>query len=80
MNTHVITRPRWSTASIAGAADTTPMELSALGEHFDHCKGCQGRLFTLQCMVDKMHGVIAPRLVTTLVIVTGFFAVASLVS
>ena len=74
----VSTRP-WATASIADAADTTPMELSALGAHVDRCNGSRGRMFRLQCAADEMIAFVAPRFVTTAVIVALVFGVASLV-
>ena len=56
MNIPIDTVSRWSTASIDTATDTTPMELSALGEHLSTCHGARGRL----------HGFVAARFVTTL--------------
>jgi hypothetical protein len=58
--------PPWSTASFGDAAATSPMELSVLGEHLDSCKQSHGRLFTLQCLAERMNGFIAARFVTTL--------------
>lgn len=72
-------RRPWATASFADTADTTPMELSALGAHVDRCNGSRGRMFRLQCAADAMIGFIAPRFVTTAVIVALVFGVASLV-
>ncbi len=69
----------WATASFADAADTSPMELSALGAHVDSCKGSRGRMFALQCAADSLIGFIAPRFVTTAVIVAIVFGVVSLV-
>lgn len=79
MNIHVIATPSWSTASFGDAADTSPTELSALGEHLDLCRGARGRLFALQCAVQAMHGFVAARFVTTLVVVTLLIGVGSLV-
>lgn len=79
MNIHVIATPSWSTASFGDAADTSPMELSALGEHLDLCRGARGRLFALQCAVQAMHGFVAARFVTTLVVVSLLIGVGSLV-
>lgn len=76
MNT--IVTPCWSTASFGDAADTLSTELSALGEHFDLCKGSLGRLFALQCIADTMKGFVAGRFVTTLVMVALLIGVASL--
>jgi hypothetical protein len=72
--------PFWSTAAINGAADTSPMELLALGAHVDHCNGSRGRMFGLRCLADTVHGFIAPRFVTTLIVIGFVFGVASLVT
>ena len=69
MNTHAITSPSWSTASFGDTADTSPMELSALGDHLDRCKGSRGRLFVLQSVAETMNSFVAARFVTTLVVV-----------
>ena len=69
----------WATASLDDAADTSPMELSALGAHVDRCKGSRGRMFALQCAADSAIAFIAPRFVTTAVIVAIVFGVVSLV-
>jgi hypothetical protein len=70
--------PRWTTATIADAADTAPMELSELGAHVSRCNGSRGRWFALRCSVDAVHDFVAPRFVTTLVIVGGVVALAAL--
>ncbi len=69
MNTHDIATPRWSTAAFGEAADTSPMELSALGDHLHLCKGSRGRLFRLQCVAESMNGFVAARFVTTLAVI-----------
>lgn len=68
MNTTILATRSWSTASFGESADTSPMELSALGEHLDQCRASRGRLFGLRCAVERMHGFVAPRFVTTLVV------------
>jgi hypothetical protein len=60
--------PRWSTASIAEAADTSPMELWALGAHVQRCNGSRGRWFGVRLAVDAVHEFVAARFVTTLII------------
>jgi hypothetical protein len=70
----------WATASFAEAADTSPMELSALGDHVDHCNGSRGRMFGLRCAADSLSAFIAPRFVTTVVIVAFVLGVASLIA
>ena len=79
MNAKVITSPSWSTASFGDSPDTSPMELSALGEHLDLCRGAHGRLFALQCAAQTMHGFVAARFVTTLVVLALLIGRASLV-
>lgn len=72
-----VRRP-WATASVADAPDTTPGELSALGAHVDRCNGSRSRLFGLQCAGDALRGFIAPRFVTTAVILAVVIGVATL--
>ena len=79
MNTQIIVTPCWSTASFGDTADTSPMELSALGEHLNLCRGSNGRLVALQCVAQTMHGFVAARFVTTLVMVALLIGAASLV-
>ena len=79
MNTKVITSPSWSTASFGDSAETSPMELSALGEHLNSCRGAHGRLFALQCAAQTMHGFVAARLVTTLLLLALLIGLVSMV-
>ncbi|MEO8058020.1 MAG: zf-TFIIB domain-containing protein [Burkholderiales bacterium] len=79
MTTHSLRSPRWNTASIADATDTSPMELVELGAHIDRCNGCRGRWFALRCVADAVHDFVAPRFVTTLLaaaVVLGLAAIA----
>ena len=69
--------PFWATA--AGSPDTSPNEISALGDHVGHCNGSRGRMFALRCAADALAGFIAPRFVTTLVVVLIVFGVGSLI-
>jgi len=71
--------PRWSTASFGEAADTSPMELTALGEHMARCSHPPGRLFSWQCTAEAIHRVVASRFVTTLTLATLVMAAASLI-
>jgi hypothetical protein len=65
MTTSFQSGPHWSTASFGDTADTSPMELSALGDHLDLCRGLRGRLFSAQCRVEVVHGFVASHLMTT---------------
>ena len=69
----------WATASTDEVAETSPMELSALGEHVDRCNGSRGRLFAARCAADAVVGFIAPRFVTTVVVIAFILGIASLV-
>jgi hypothetical protein len=61
-----VATPNWSTASFGSSANALQMELLALAEHLDLCKGCRGRLFALQCVVEAVDRFVAARVVTTL--------------
>ena len=74
MNTRVIGKSNWSTASFGDAVDTSPMELSAMAEHLDVCRG--GRMFSLQCAAAIAHRFMASRLVTTALAATVLIGVA----
>jgi hypothetical protein len=70
MKMDVIATPSWSTASFGDTANTSPVELAALGEHLRHCRGSRGNLFTLRCLAESMNGFVAQRFVTTLAVAT----------
>ena len=80
MNTPVAASSSWSTASFGHSADTSPMELSALGEHLDLCKGLSGRMFHMRCRAEAMHGFVVTRFVTTLAVLSALIGVACLVT
>lgn len=80
MSSLIKSTPNWSTAAFGHAADTSPMELSALGDHLDRCQGQRGRLFTLHCLAETTHGAIAARFVTTLAVIAVVFVVLGLVA
>jgi hypothetical protein len=61
--------PCWRTACFGEAADTSPMELSELGEHLEVCRALSGRLFVLRCAGEGARDFVAARLVTSLVVV-----------
>lgn len=79
MNSSHIAATRWSTASFGHTADTSPMELSALGAHLGRCQRSRGRLFTLHCLAEATHGALSARLITTLVALAAVTAAASMV-
>jgi hypothetical protein len=59
-------RPQWRTSSFGHSSDTTPLELSELGEHLQQCQGGNRHLRTLHNSVQTLHGFVAPRFVSTL--------------
>ncbi len=69
MKTEAQSAPCWSTASFGDAVDTSPMELSALGEHLQHCNGTHGRLSRLHMAAEAIHGFVTTRFMTTLALV-----------
>ena len=71
---------RWATASLNGAPDTQPGELDELGVHVEDCRDASGRWFTARVMAESAIGFIAPRLVTTAVLVAIVFGVVSLIA
>ena len=69
--------PQWSTASFGEAAETTPVELAALGEHLAACSDGRGHLHALRCVAQRVQAFVFGRLVTTsllLVALIGFLA------
>ena len=79
MSNSIILKSRWSTASFGNTAETSPMELSALGAHLELCQRAHGRLFFLQCAAQTMHGFVVGRFVTTVVVVALLIGVLSMV-
>jgi hypothetical protein len=72
------TLPTWTTAALGEHADTSPLELSALGDHLGRCQTGRGPLFALRCAADATHGLVAPRFVTTLVVLAVLLSAALL--
>lgn len=55
----------WSTACGSEPPDTTPMELAALGQHVQHCRGQGERLTRLHCAAQSLHRFVSARLIST---------------
>ena len=79
MNTPEVTASRWSTASFGDAADTSPMELNSLGEHLSSCQSASGKWFALRSRADVMHGYVASRFITTVVLAGGLLGAGLLI-
>lgn len=63
------TRTLWRTSAFAQDNDGDDNVSSALGAHLNSCRSVNGRWFVLRCGVDAVHQFLAPRLVTTLVVI-----------
>lgn len=68
MKSKAISPGSWSTASLGGSPDTSPVELTSLGEHLGLCKNPR-HLFALHCAAESVHGFMLTRFVTTSVVV-----------
>ena len=80
MKSRTLSSSPWTTASFGGTADTSPMELSALGDHLDNCRESHGRWFALRCLAESTHQFLASRFVTTLVVATFLMGAIALIS
>ena len=79
MTTESSSIPRWATASYGDVADTSPGELTALGEHLAVCSESRGRFSGLRRTAHAVHGFAAARFVTTLVLASALIVLALLV-
>ena len=70
----------WSTASFGQAAGTTATELSVLREHLILCQRSRGRLFALRGAADRVHGFVASRFVTTVLVASLLIGVGCLLA
>jgi hypothetical protein len=61
--------PRWVTSSFGQPADTSPGELSSLGEHVARCRGAHGHWVALRCGAERLAGFVNTRRVSVAVIV-----------
>lgn len=75
---HAMAAPSWSTSCFGDAAQTSPMDLSALGEHLHHCSATPRPLMRLRCAAESMNGFVSARLVTTLAVLSLLLLVPAL--
>jgi hypothetical protein len=68
MNTNHPVLPLWSTTALSINEDALPKDASALRKHLEHCKVANKQLFAMHCTAEMMHGFVASRFVTTLVV------------
>ena len=60
----------WVTSSYGCGADTSPMQLSALGEHLSHCSRPASSIEVLVEGAEALRGFVLGRLVTTVTAVS----------
>ncbi len=80
MHKSAVSTSRWTTASFGGTADTSPMDLSALGDHLDDCRKTHRGWFLVRCFADGAHQFMASRFVTTLFLATVLMGAIALMS
>lgn len=61
--------PRWDTASMGLPADISSTERSALSDHLSLCGALRGPLQSLQAGANEMQGMLAGRVVTSLLVI-----------
>lgn len=61
--------PRWDTASMGLPADLSLTERSALSDHLSLCGALRGPLQSLQAGANDMQGMLAGRVVTSLLVI-----------
>lgn len=71
--------PLWSTGVTDQPPDTSPMELSALGEHRDRCTASRGQLFALQRAEESLLRFFEGHVWTTLLFVALLIALIAVV-
>lgn len=71
--------PLCRTASFGTAADTSPGELAALGEHLRRCAAERGSLFSLKSAAETLNRLAEPRLITIIVLFALLSVLASLI-
>ena len=80
MKSTAINPSPWTTASFGSTPDTSPMELSALGDHLNQCRDAHGRLLAFQCLAERAHGFVSARFVTSLVVTILLIGASTLIS
>ena len=75
---HPTTTPRhdWCTASRSDATKSSCTDLLVLGEHLSACPQIHRHLLTLHGVAQSIHGFVATRFVSTLVVVAVLFGLS----
>ena len=67
----------WGKLSYSCSVETTPLELSLLGEHLGLCKG-PSPIFAIHCAAQSMCHFVASRFVTSLLLIAALAGLAAL--
>lgn len=70
MKTSPFSEPNWDTSSLGDPADMSALERVALADHLNHCGTTRGRWRGVRTASDQLHGVVAGRFITALVVMT----------
>jgi hypothetical protein len=68
--------PHWTTSSFGHVTQTSPLDLLALGEHLDLCRGARGRLFEVRSAAQRVHGFVVARSMTALIALVAIISAA----
>jgi predicted NAD-dependent protein-ADP-ribosyltransferase YbiA (DUF1768 family) len=79
MNLQMPPRTFWSTASFGDAADTSPMEMTELGQHMQQCSQPRSHWLLLRSGVDSVHQGLVARFVTSLALMVALVGTAVMV-
>jgi hypothetical protein len=69
MNNTSFRTPFWDTASLGHPADMSPQERSLLSEHLNLCGHLRGPWQGLRAGADEMQGILAGRVVTSVLVI-----------
>ncbi len=70
MKNSFCSEPNWDTSSLGDPADVSALERVALADHLNQCGSERGRWRGLQTASDQLHGMVAGRFITAIVVVT----------
>ncbi len=62
-------RPNWETSCFGHPAEESPIERAALSEHLNMCAALRGPLHVLHSAFDTVQGMLAGRVITSVLLV-----------
>jgi hypothetical protein len=70
--------PHWATSSFGDSATPSALETSTLAQHVQRCSVAHSRLPNTRCAIEWLQRLLAPRLMTSLLVVALIGGAASL--